>query len=72
MGFDRSGVRLGTGGGFYDRVFEFRRWRRFWHAPLLVGLAYACQELERIAARPHDVLLDAVVTEEGIIRCATG
>jgi 5-formyltetrahydrofolate cyclo-ligase len=72
VGFDRSGVRLGTGGGFYDRVFEFRRWRRFWHAPLLVGLAYACQELERIAARPHDVLLDAVVTEEGIIRCATG
>ena len=37
VGFDRSGVRLGTGGGFYDRVFEFRRWRRFWHAPLLVG-----------------------------------
>jgi 5-formyltetrahydrofolate cyclo-ligase len=72
VGFDRSGVRLGTGGGFYDRAFEFRRWRCAWHAPLLVGLAYACQEVERIAAQPHDVRLDAVVTEKGFIRCATG
>ncbi len=72
VGFDRSGVRLGAGGGFYDRAFEFRRWRRHWHAPLLVGLAYACQEVERIGAAPHDVRLDAVVTEEGFIRCATG
>jgi 5-formyltetrahydrofolate cyclo-ligase len=72
VGFDRSGVRLGTGGGFYDRAFEFRRWRHFWHAPRLVGLAYACQEVERIVAAAHDVRLDAVVTEEGFIRCATG
>jgi 5-formyltetrahydrofolate cyclo-ligase len=72
VGFDRSGMRLGTGGGFYDRAFEFRRWRRIWHAPRLVGLGYACQEVEHIAAGPHDVRLDAVVTEEGVIRCATG
>jgi 5-formyltetrahydrofolate cyclo-ligase len=72
VGFDRCGVRLGTGGGFYDRAFEFRRWRSVWHAPLLVGLAYACQEVEHIAAAPYDVRLDAVVTEEGFIRCATG
>ena len=72
VGFDRSGVRLGSGGGFYDRAFEFRRWRRIWQAPRLVGLAYACQEVERIAAGPHDVRLDAVVTEAGVIRCATG
>jgi 5-formyltetrahydrofolate cyclo-ligase len=72
VGFDRSGVRLGTGGGFYDRAFEFRRWRHVWHGPLLVGLGYACQEVERIAAAAHDVRLDAVVTEEGLIRCATG
>jgi len=72
VGFDRSGVRLGTGGGFYDRAFAFRHLRRVWHAPRLVGLAYAFQEIASIGAAPHDVLMDAVVTEEGFIRCTTG
>jgi 5-formyltetrahydrofolate cyclo-ligase len=72
VGFDRSGVRLGTGGGFYDRALAFRHLRRVWHAPRLVGLAYAFQEVASIGAAPHDVLMDAVVTEEGFIRCTTG
>ena len=72
VGFDRSGVRLGAGGGYYDRAFAFRALRHAWHAPRLVGLAYAFQELGHIAAAAHDVRLDAVVTEEGMIRCATG
>jgi 5-formyltetrahydrofolate cyclo-ligase len=72
VGFDRRGVRLGTGGGFYDRAFAFRQLRSLWHAPRLIGLAYAFQELESISAAAHDVLMDAVVTEEGIIRCTTG
>jgi 5-formyltetrahydrofolate cyclo-ligase len=72
VGFDRRGVRLGTGGGFYDRAFAFRHLRRVWHAPRLVGLAYAFQEVASIDAAPHDVLMDAVVTEEGFIRCTTG
>ena len=49
-----------------------RRWRSAWFAPRLVGLAYGFQQLEHIAAAAHDVRMDAVVTEEGIIRCATG
>jgi 5-formyltetrahydrofolate cyclo-ligase len=72
VGFDRHGVRLGAGGGFYDRAFAFRNLRSAWDAPRLVGLAYAFQQLETIAPAAHDVLLDAVVTEEGLIRCATG
>jgi 5-formyltetrahydrofolate cyclo-ligase len=72
VGFDSSGVRLGTGGGYYDRAFAFRRWRKVWHTPQLVGLAYSFQQLERIIPAAHDVLLDAVVTEKGVIRCATG
>ncbi|HEV3182128.1 MAG TPA: 5-formyltetrahydrofolate cyclo-ligase [Steroidobacteraceae bacterium] len=72
VGFDRSGVRLGTGGGFYDRAFAFRQLRSVWHAPRLIGLAYAFQELASIGAAAHDVLMDAVVTEEGFIRCTTG
>jgi len=72
VGFDASGVRLGTGGGYYDRAFAFRRWRKAWHTPQLVGLAYAFQQVEAITSAAHDVLLDAVVTEKGVIRCATG
>ena len=72
VGFDAQGVRLGTGGGYYDRAFAFRRWRSAWQVPRLVGLAYAFQRVERIAPAAHDVLLDAVVTDEGIIRCSTG
>jgi 5-formyltetrahydrofolate cyclo-ligase len=72
VGFDRYGLRLGTGGGFYDRAFAFRRWRSNWHAPRLIGLGYAFQQLERISPAPHDVRLDAVITDEGVIRCTTG
>jgi 5-formyltetrahydrofolate cyclo-ligase len=72
VAFDRHGLRLGTGGGFYDRAFAYRHWRLAWHAPPLIGVGYAFQQLERIAPQAHDVRLDAVVTEEGIIRCTTG
>jgi 5-formyltetrahydrofolate cyclo-ligase len=72
LGFDRTGLRLGTGGGYYDRAFAFRQLRHSWHAPRLVGLAYAFQEVSGLNIARHDVLLDAVVTEEGIIRCTTG
>jgi 5-formyltetrahydrofolate cyclo-ligase len=72
VGFDRRGLRLGTGGGYYDRAFAFRALRQAWHAPRLVGLGYAFQELSRIEAAAHDVPMDAVVTEEGMIRCSTG
>jgi 5-formyltetrahydrofolate cyclo-ligase len=72
VAFDRQGVRLGAGGGFYDRAFAFRQLRSVWHAPRLIGVAYAFQQLERIAHAAHDVFLDEVVTEEGFIRCAIG
>lgn len=72
LGFDTHGVRLGMGGGYYDRAFAFRRARTAWHTPRLIGLAYSFQQVEGIAAEPHDVLLDAVVTDRGVVRCATG
>jgi 5-formyltetrahydrofolate cyclo-ligase len=72
VGFDARGVRLGMGGGYYDRAFAFRRKRTAWHAPRLVGLAYGLQQLPYIEQGPHDVRLDSVVTEQGVIRCSTG
>jgi 5-formyltetrahydrofolate cyclo-ligase len=68
LGFDAHGTRLGAGAGYYDRLFAYRRHRRSWHRPLLVGLAFRCQRLEHIEPARHDVPLDAVVTEEGVIR----
>lgn len=66
LGFDSAGTRLGSGAGYYDRVFAFRRRRHSWHRPVLVGLAFACQRVDHIDRGPHDVPLDAIVTEEGV------
>ena len=66
LGFDGSGTRLGSGAGYYDRAFAFRRRRHAWHRPLLVGIAFACQRADHIERGPHDVPLDAVVTENGV------
>jgi 5-formyltetrahydrofolate cyclo-ligase len=66
LGFDLHGTRLGTGGGYYDRMFAFRRHRHSWHRPVLVGIAFQCQQVPLIERGSHDVPLDAVVTEAGI------
>jgi 5-formyltetrahydrofolate cyclo-ligase len=72
VGFDARGVRLGMGGGYYDRAFAFRRWRTVWQSPRLIGLAYSFQQVESLTAEAHDVRLDSVITEERIIQCAIG
>jgi 5-formyltetrahydrofolate cyclo-ligase len=72
VGFDAHGMRLGMGAGFYDRAFAYRRWRRAWRGPRLIGVAYAFQQVPRILAAQHDVHLDAVVTDKGVLKCVTG
>jgi 5-formyltetrahydrofolate cyclo-ligase len=68
VGFDRRGNRLGMGAGYYDRALRRRQdAARAWRRPLLVGVAFACQELPAIPASPWDVPLDLIVTERGII-----
>jgi 5-formyltetrahydrofolate cyclo-ligase len=57
---------LGMGGGFYDRALEFRRLRRHWPGPRLVGLAFDCQRTESSFAEPWDVRLDSLATESGL------
>jgi 5-formyltetrahydrofolate cyclo-ligase len=64
VGFDAQGHRLGSGAGYYDRLLAFRRRTR--GTPLLVGIAFECQRCPAIDPAPHDVPLDAVVTESGI------
>ncbi len=65
LAFNRSGGRLGYGGGFYDRTLEALRARRTARA---VGLAFAAQEDSGLPLEPTDQPLDAVVTEEGVLR----
>jgi 5-formyltetrahydrofolate cyclo-ligase len=69
LGFDRRGSRLGMGGGFYDRTFSFRLNRKTWRRPLLVGLAFACQEVAFVPRHPWDLQLDYVVTNDAVYRC---
>ncbi|MCQ3806805.1 MAG: 5-formyltetrahydrofolate cyclo-ligase [Acidimicrobiaceae bacterium] len=57
--FDRTGARIGQGGGFYDRSLG----RLGDERPALIGIAYAFQEVEQIPVEPWDIPLDAVVTD---------
>jgi 5-formyltetrahydrofolate cyclo-ligase len=66
VGVDGVGRRLGMGGGFYDRALGFRRHRRHWHGPRLVGFAFDCQRTESVFAESFDVRLDALATESGL------
>jgi 5-formyltetrahydrofolate cyclo-ligase len=66
VGVDAEGRRLGMGGGFYDRALEFRRLRRHWPGPRLVGLAFDCQRTGVGFAEPWDVTLDSLATESGL------
>lgn len=67
VAFDRSGGRLGMGGGYYDATFEFLSSRARWQRPRLVGVAYSFQEAADIDRDPWDIPLSAVVTEQGAI-----
>jgi 5-formyltetrahydrofolate cyclo-ligase len=68
VGFDAAGNRIGMGKGFYDRALAFRLRHPLNRRPLLVGLAFQCQQVEALPARPHDVPLDMLITERGIHR----
>jgi len=64
LGFDTHGSRLGMGGGFYDRSFACKRYRRHTTRPYLIGFAYEFQQVEPpLERQAWDVPLDAVVTE---------
>jgi 5-formyltetrahydrofolate cyclo-ligase len=61
VGFSAARLRLGYGGGYYDRTLAALDPR-----PLSIGVAFECQRCE-IDGQPHDVAMDAVVTERGVI-----
>lgn len=67
LGWDRAGVRIGRGAGYYDRLFGDPGWRAF-----RCGVFFAAQKAARLPVDPWDAPLDAVVTERGVWRPAPG
>jgi 5-formyltetrahydrofolate cyclo-ligase len=62
LAFDRSGHRLGYGGGYYDRFLDRV-------AALSAGIAFSAQLVDEVPAGPRDRRVDLVVTETGTIDC---
>jgi len=67
VAFDAAGWRLGYGGGFYDRSLQELRARR---RTLAVGFAYNAQQVDAVPRDASDQPLDAIVTEQGVLRPA--
>jgi 5-formyltetrahydrofolate cyclo-ligase len=64
VAWDKSGGRLGMGGGYYDRLLTPVRTNR---QPLRIGLAYGLQEVPRVPIEQNDVGLHGVICEHGWI-----
>jgi 5-formyltetrahydrofolate cyclo-ligase len=61
--FDAQGGRMGQGKGYYDRLLTNARP----DAPL-IALAFECQMFPEIPVAPHDIFMDAVLTETQLYR----
>ncbi len=66
LAFDRSGWRLGYGGGFYDRTLAKLKARK---PVTAVGIAYDELEVDAVPHESYDQRLDWVLTPSGPIRC---
>jgi len=63
LAFDDQRNRLGMGGGYFDRAFAFLRDRNHWLHPKLIGIAFACQRVEKISPNPWDIPVFRIITE---------
>ncbi len=62
--FDARGHRIGYGAGYYDRAISLLRQKG--RKPRLIGIAFDCQEVAHVPDEPHDISLDAILTESGL------
>jgi 5-formyltetrahydrofolate cyclo-ligase len=61
VGFGRAGDRLGYGGGYFDRTLASYAQR-----PLCIGIGFEILRIESTYPQPHDVPMDAIVTEKAL------
>jgi 5-formyltetrahydrofolate cyclo-ligase len=59
VGFDNDRYRLGYGGGYFDRTLGAARPR-----PIAIGVGYEFGAMETINPQPHDIRMDAILTEQ--------
>ncbi len=64
VGWSEQGLRLGRGGGFYDRVFDTET-----AGIVRIGLAYEFQYCAELRPDPWDASLDYVITEQRVVQC---
>lgn len=62
--FDSAAYRLGYGGGYFDRTLVALSAQGV--RPLTIGLGFELARVDSIRPEPHDLPLDAVVTEAGV------
>lgn len=62
LGYGPGGLRLGYGGGFYQRTITALAPR-----PLVVGVGYSRGFLPLLRPGPQDIKLDAMLTEDGVM-----
>jgi len=65
LAFDAQGFRLGYGGGYFDRTLAAMAPR-----PQAIGVGFELGRVADIRPQAHDVRLDAIVTEAGLLRLA--
>jgi 5-formyltetrahydrofolate cyclo-ligase len=61
VGFDAEKYRLGYGGGYFDRTLAVLQPR-----PFAIGIGFEFARLATVEPQPHDLAMDAIVTEAGI------
>jgi 5,10-methenyltetrahydrofolate synthetase len=62
VGYAPGGYRLGYGGGFYDRMLATLEPR-----PFTVGLGFSSAYLPDFEPEPHDMPLDAILNDNGVV-----
>lgn len=67
VGFDAACFRLGFGGGYYDRTLAAMTPR-----PFAIGIGFEAGRLCTIHPQPHDIPMDMVITERGLVHRRAG
>lgn len=62
VAFDKSGNRLGYGGGYYDKFLEQNKIEC-----KKIALSYDFQVLEKLEVEEHDIKVDLIITENQVI-----